>query len=370
MTNTETSRIHWLDNLRTVTIFLVVLYHIGGVYEAAGLWGRFWIVDDPTTMTWVGIMGIVFDVMVMPLMFFIAGYLTPSSLQNRTTGTFIKDKLKRLMLPWLLAVLVLIPGYKIVFLYSRNLPQEHWTTYSWLTNPNSQNWLWFLPVLFLFNMLYLLGTRIKFKMPDLSPWVLVSIVSVIGLIISFFTGSLMGFRTWTLTPVLDFENERIIMYFMCFLMGAWFFKKEIFSQKPEGKIFYIIISTVAWIPIMVHIFARIWPFFYPDGYDYSSGYRFIWWSSFYLTLITMMYLMVESFRRYVTGTDKVWAFLNRNSYGVYIIHVIIIGIFGTLFMQSGLHVGIKYPLMIVFVYAVSNLATEVYRTGFRLVKRP
>jgi peptidoglycan/LPS O-acetylase OafA/YrhL len=27
------NRIHWMDNLRTVMIFLVVLYHAGGVYS-------------------------------------------------------------------------------------------------------------------------------------------------------------------------------------------------------------------------------------------------------------------------------------------------------------------------------------------------
>ncbi len=60
------NRIHWMDNLRTIIILFVVLYHVGGVYEAAGLWGWFWIVDDPATLTWVGIVGIVFDILVMP----------------------------------------------------------------------------------------------------------------------------------------------------------------------------------------------------------------------------------------------------------------------------------------------------------------
>ena len=67
-----------MDNLRSIIIFLVVLYHVGGVYESAGLWGSFWIVDDPDTITWVGIVGIAFDIFIMPTMFFISGYLTPS----------------------------------------------------------------------------------------------------------------------------------------------------------------------------------------------------------------------------------------------------------------------------------------------------
>ena len=49
------NRIYWMDNLKSIIIFLVVLYHVGGVYESAGLWGWFWIVDDPDTITWAGI---------------------------------------------------------------------------------------------------------------------------------------------------------------------------------------------------------------------------------------------------------------------------------------------------------------------------
>ena len=117
-----------MDNRRTIIIFLVVLYHVGGVYESAGLWGWFWIVDDPATMTWVGVVGIMFDLFVMPTMFFIAGYLTPPSLDKKTGWGFVKGKIKRLLLPWVIAVFTLLPIYKFIFLYSRGLPQENWTS--------------------------------------------------------------------------------------------------------------------------------------------------------------------------------------------------------------------------------------------------
>ena len=98
MTNKEESttkgnRIHWMDNLRTIIILLVVLYHVGGVYEAAGLWGWFWIVDDPATIAWVGIVGVVLDIFVMPTIFFVSGYLTPPSLERKTGWEFLKGKL-------------------------------------------------------------------------------------------------------------------------------------------------------------------------------------------------------------------------------------------------------------------------------------
>ncbi len=61
MTNNDSptrnvERIHWMDNLRTMVIFLVVLYHVGGVYEAAGLWSWFWIVADPALQSHIPIL--------------------------------------------------------------------------------------------------------------------------------------------------------------------------------------------------------------------------------------------------------------------------------------------------------------------------
>ncbi len=359
---TKGNRIHWMDNLRTIIILLVVLYHVGGVYEAAGLWGWFWIVDDPATISWVGIVGIIFDIMVMPTIFFISGYLTPVSLKKTTGWGFLKGKLKRLMVPWLMAVLTLIPLYKVIFLYSRNLPQEHWSTYFHITNPNSQNWLWFLPVLFLFNMLYLLFTKANIRIPNISLKGAVLGIFVIGFVYSFSIGGMLGFRSWTLTPLIDFENERLLLYFMAFLLGSLCFRQTVFAEKPQSKTLYTVVNSVAWIPVTTHIFARLIPFFVPEGFLISPLVdRLIWWLSFYLSLLCLLYLMIETFRRYLDKTNRIWSELNKNSYGVYIIHVIVIGVFGTLLLNLNLPALVKYPLLIVLTYGASNLVVSLYR---------
>ncbi len=361
-------RIHWMDNLRTIIIFLVVLYHVGGVYEAGGLWGWFWIVDDPDTITWVGIVGIIFDIMVMPIMFFISGYLTPPSLKNRTAWGFLKRKFRRLMVPWLIAVFTLIPIYKVIFLYSRNLPQEHWSTYSHITNPNSQNWLWFLPVLFSFNVLYLLLKKANIKLPNISLKGAILTVFLIGFVYSFSIGGLLGFRSWTLTPLIDFENERLLVYFMTFLLGVMSFQRNLFAEKPQSKTMYTIANSVAWIPVTGHIFARLWPFFYPDGFAITPLYRLIWWLTFDLSLLCLMVVMIETFWRYFDKTGRIWGELNRNSYGVYIIHVILIGGFGTLLLNTNLPALAKYPILIVSTYVGSNLLVSAYRSLVQSVK--
>ena len=361
-TEKKTTRIYWMDNLRSIIIFLVVLYHVGGVYEAAGMWGSFWIVDDPATISWVGIVGIAFDIFIMPAMFFIAGYLTPISLERKGAGGFVKSKLKRLMLPWLLAVLTLIPLYKVIFLYSRGLPQENWTTYFHFNNPNSQNWLWFLPLLFVFNLLYVLLAKLNVRFDKFSiKWAVVG-TFVISVTYSMVMGNWLGFRSWTLTPLLDFENEKMLAYFMYFLVGVLAFRQNIFSELPKKKTMYTIANAVVWLPVTVHIFARIWPFFYPNPaeFEITPLYRLIWWISFHSGAIGMVYLMVESFWRYVSGAGKLWRTLSHNSYGVYIIHVIMIGIFGTLLLNANLPALVKYPLLIISTYVGSNLLVSAY----------
>jgi peptidoglycan/LPS O-acetylase OafA/YrhL len=364
----KNKRILWMDNLRTIIILFVVLYHVGGVYEAAGLWGWFWIVDDPATISWVGILGIVFDIFMMSVLFFVSGYLAPASLEGKTGWEFLKGKFKRLMAPWVIAVLTLIPLYKVIFLYSRNLPQEHWTTYFHITNPNSQNWLWFLPVLFVFNMIYLLLSKANLSLPDISLKAAIVGVFLVGFVYSFSIGGLLGFRSWTLTPLIDFENERLLVYFMMFLLGVLSFRQDLFAQKPQSKTLYTVVSSIAWIPVTLHIFARLYPIFYPGDFVVTPLYRLIWWLSFDLSLLCLVYVMVETFRRYFDRTSRIWAELNRNSYGVYIIHVILIGLFGTLLLNLSLPALLKYPILIVLTYGTSNLLVSGYRSLLRVVQ--
>ena len=367
---TKRNRIYWMDNLRTIIILMVVLYHIGGIYEAAGMWGSFWIVDDPDTITWVGIVGIFFDIIVMPTIFLVSGYLTPPSLDSKTSWQFLKGKFWRLMVPWAFAVLTLIPLYKVIFLFSRGLPQEHWTTYFHFTN--DQSWLWFLPVLFLFNVVYMLASRAGISIKNISlKWAVLGSF-VIAMISSFFIGSLVGFRSWTITPLLDFENERVLVYFMMFLLGALCYRQHVFAEKPQKKTLYTIANATSWIPVTVHIFTRIWPFFTSDpaAFVVTPVYRLVWWLSFHGSVLTVVYLLVESFRRYVNRGGWLWRELNRNSYGVYIIHVILAGIFATLLLGVTLPAVVKWLLVIVSTYVGSNLLVSLYLRAKKELTEP
>ena len=184
---------------------------------------------------------------------------------------------------------------------------------------------------------------------------------MIGFVYSFSIGGVLGFRSWTLTPLIDFENERLLLYFLVFLLGSLCFQWDLFAQLPRSRTFYTVVSSIAWIPITAHIMARIFPFFYPQGFSISPLYRLIWWLSFYLSLLCLLYLLIQTFWRYVDQSGGIWAELNRNSYGVYIVHVIVIGVFGTVLLHTSLPAIVKYPALALSTYLFSNLMVSLYR---------
>jgi len=57
---------------------LVVLYHVGGVYEAAGMWGWFWIVDDPDSQNWLWFLPVLFSFNIIYLLLSKANIRTPN----------------------------------------------------------------------------------------------------------------------------------------------------------------------------------------------------------------------------------------------------------------------------------------------------
>jgi fucose 4-O-acetylase-like acetyltransferase len=363
-----------MDNLRTIIILLVVLYHAGGVYSF--LFSSFWIVADPATSDLVTILLTIFDVTVMPTVFFISGYLIPTSLEKRSGWAFLKSRFKRLMIPWAIAVLTLIPLYKVIFLASRGLPQEHWTTYFHFGRETltSQNWLWFLPVLFWFNALYVLLVKIRVRLPNLSVKAGILGVFVISLVYGVVMRALTDYRTWTKTPFIDFERERLLPYFLIFVLGALCFRRKTFQEKPKGKTLYLVANSVAWIPIMVHQFARMIPFIIPGGVLVSPLVDgLIWWATFYLSTLCMMYLLIESFRRYLDKPGKLWSELNENSFYVYIIHVIVIGSIAAPLVNLTIPPMPKYLILSVSAYVVSNVIVSLYRravAGTRAANRP
>jgi hypothetical protein len=357
----KADRIYFLDNLRTFMIFLVVLNHAGIVYESSGIGAIFWIVDDPATNNFCGILNLLIDIFVMSVMFFVSGYLVPLSMKTKTGWGLLASKLKRLMIPWAVAVLTLMPLYKVIFLYSRNLPQQHWTTYFHFNSGFSQNWLWFLPVLFVFDVMYLLLSKVKIDLSRIPLKVALPAAFVAGLAYSLCM-DLFHWDGWTKTALLDFQNERLLIYFLAFLLGVLCFERRVFDSEPKGKILYFVAALSVWIPVGVYLIFLIHSFMNPGGHVLSAtADRVVIWLSFQMSLVGIAYVLINTFRFYLNRQGRLGGEFSRNSYGVYIIHVIVIGGLALILLNVPIHSLLKYSALVVSSYVVSNALVSAYR---------
>ena len=343
-------------------IFLVVLVHSGGVYENSGIWAFFWIVDDPSTNTLAGELNLILDIFIMSVIFFVSGYLVLPSIKSKSSLTFIKTKIKRLLFPWFLAVFTLIPLYKVIFLYSRNMPQQNWATYFHFTNGIfSQNWLWFLPVLFAFDIIILGLSKIHLSLPKIGLKTAVGILFFLGLIFSF-SMDIFDLQGWTKTFIMDFQNERILIYFMIFLLGIFCYNLKVFDTYSKSRKLYITLLILIWIPIYSYRLFYIQSFVFPGVYIFNEiADKLIMWISFHLTLLSLLYLSVSSFRYYFNRQGNLISELNKNSYNVYIIHTIILGGIALILLNTSLPSLLKYFLLVASTFILSNIVISIYR---------
>ena len=369
------TRVYFLDNLRTFLIFFVVLLHSGLVYEH--VLANSWIVVDPEKSNWIGIIRMYLDLFVMFSIFFISGYFVRISVQGKEACRFVRSKLKRIMLPWAIAVLTLIPAYKFIFLYSRGLPQEHWTTYFhfferagsdlfFFANNPTQNWLWFLPVLFAFQLVYLA----LYKLNLLS----FKISLKTGILLTFVAGftyasaiSFLNLSGWTHSFLFDFQNERLGVYLSAFLLGSLFNKLNVFENWQKNVKQYIAGNVILTVVLCIFTAVALNLFFnlITPGRNYffvsETVDRLVYHFTAILSMFSFLYVLLYAFRFQLNRTNKLLSHLAASSYSVYIIHTVVLGVFALFLMKSGLPSSLKFLILTLSTYATSNYLVYAWR---------
>ena len=372
------TRVLFLDNLRTFLIFLVVLLHAGMCYESG--FDSFWIVSDPAKFNQIAWVRTYLDLFVMFLMFFISGYFLPASLKNKKNSDFVISKVKRILIPWIIAVFTLIPAYKAIFLFSRGLPQEEWFSYfhlfqragsdlSFVANNPNQNWLWFLPVLFLFQMVYLALSRLNLIPSRISLRTGVILTFSIGLIYSMII-SLSGLTGWAHSPLLDFQRERLLVYFLVFLLGSLCYKLKVFESntRNRGRLVAItvtlVFSMVVYTIMALNLFQNLLDPTRNHFYFSQFADRLIFYTAGLVIMFSFIYLLINIFRSRFNRSNEFVAGLSKNSYQVYIIHMIVLGVVALALVHLHTHALVKYVILTVTTYVISNIIVYAYRKVF------
>jgi len=285
------------------------------------------------------------------------------------------------MLPWIAAVFTLIPLYKIIFLFSRGMLQEEWFSYFHLfqrtggdmyffaDNP-TQSWLWFLPVLFMFQVIYLALSKTGIFSVKISMKTGVLLTFAIGLVYSMIisTNDLMG---WYHSPILHFQKERLLPYFLVFLLGSLSAKLKVFETTTKNKQLFIISNVALTISLAVFTVVALNLFF--NMIDPGRNYYFvsdffdtvIYFSSMLTSMLGILYVIIHAFRFNFNKSNALMKELNKNSYAVYIIHLIVIGAVAIVLLNASIPAFVKFLIVTLATFIISNLLIFGYRQLFQ-----
>ncbi|MCJ8503026.1 acyltransferase family protein [Desulfatitalea alkaliphila] len=154
---TSKNRILAIDRLRSIAILFVALHHSIIPYCKRGI--PWWYVQDTKGVIWFDIIILLNDTFMMPILFFVSGYLLSFS-WHRQPRPFLVAKAKRLLLPLFVGVGVLGPIIAYVHAIGGEdgpMSYLHFWIFEYLARQLEHFHYWFLGVLFLFMAFARLG---------------------------------------------------------------------------------------------------------------------------------------------------------------------------------------------------------------------
>jgi len=377
--NEKSLRLLFFDNIRFIIISFVVLQHVALVYRVYG------VPMDFTQYLCKFVVSIT-DVFMMPVLFFIAGYFAPASIQRRGTRRFILGKIRRIWIPWFLGVTLILP-VSVYFLYVIRCAREaaapmryfdYWSRFmgsacefhtGFTTSPDqfSHKHLWFLSVLFTFFVVYglLHGFRERFlsrSTPEESKrtrqdpsaqkvLVLAGILCAAG----FFVVKLFfrwGYQAILVASVIHFEPSRLVFYVVYFCMGIYAYSRGWFAG---GKSFG---GVGVWTALCISSFGLYTYFNFSGSLTLTVGVKLMLSALRSLLCLSIFVVLVSFAERFLNRPSKTWRRLSSNSYTIYIIHYPIHAAAAVLLLNSGIPVLLKFWLVFGTTIAASYLLSE------------
>ena len=250
-------------------VLLVVVFHSALPYtmDIVG----FWPFADPRPSFVLDMLVAFIDVFNMAILFYIAGYFVLPSIR-KGMGRFLKGKLTRLGIPWLLGILFAIPMIDYAFYRDQAIQAgadpmgflAYWRlamrsigrlkvgflnqdAFILMKDQFYQRYMWFLSLLMLFFVAFSLVYAVKkdwveslvsSKPTKPSMWLLASFglsISLPYFLMDFITQG-RGRTFFTLWNVIQFQPSKLVSYIGFFTLGIYSYaKKWFYEREPIGN---------------------------------------------------------------------------------------------------------------------------------------
>ena len=306
-------RLHYIDNLRWMCILMLFPFHTAVVFSAG--WYGYYVTSDYTSNAayWFAVSVLPW---IMPLLFCVAGLSTKFALQKRTPGVYLKERVTKLLVPFLAGLVLICPimaYYALKFHagFTGSYADAFLHFFSSITNIQDAtgftgdfgfDHLWFIIFLFVISVaalgVILLGQKIT--------WLHMN-TDKIGLPVLV----LLFIPIWLLNYVgIYISGYSITSYFAMFLIGYYLIPMDSVQALLEKN---WLVLLAAWIILTIgvvcgaHILGHM---------ELLRGYSALHVLTGWMGVLALMGAGRHLFNR----TNNFAAYMGAASYPVYIIH--------------------------------------------------
>ena len=347
-------RKHWIDNLRWVTVLLVLLYHVIYFYNNKGVVGGIGGFGDGPQYQDV-IMYILYP-WFMPLLFILAGVSARYALEIRSPREWFKARTRKLLVPSTIGLFffgAIIGWFNSKFAAEGALDglPVFIKYFIWVISGTGP--LWFIQDLWLLSIVLLLVRKMDSKNR------LYDVCGKIGVLPLILLGVLfwLGHRTLVMEPDPQGIGGLInlykpVFYLIPLLMGYFIFSHDQVQERIGSvRIPLMTCAAIAGTVLTVTSFGQNNSV--PEYLTSPLNNIYSW-----LMCLAMMGCFKAKFDR----TGKFAAYMTRSSYGIYIVHYLVIASVGTLLKSAAaLHPALIYLILAAAVFTLSPLLYEILR---------
>lgn len=334
-------RKHWIDNLRWVTVLLVLFYHVIYFYNNKGVPGGIGGFGDGPQYQDV-VMYVLYP-WFMPLMFILAGVSARYALKRRTGKEWFKERTRKLLVPSTIGLLffgVFIGwfNYKIAADPALEFLPAPVKYAIWVVSGTGP--LWFVQDLWILSLLLLLVRKLDANEKFYNLCSKITIVPLILLGVLFW----LGHQTLVMTPnpagidgLLNLYKP--IFYAIPFFMGYFIFAHDN-VQEMLGRYWFPLLAcaSVAGVVLTVTTF----------GQDNSlPQYLSAPMNNIYGWLMCLA--MMAWFKARFDRTGKFAGYMTRSSYGLYLVHYLVV-------VSIGMYLKVKTQMPPVCMYVILTVA--------------
>lgn len=356
----EKIRRYDLDWLRVIVFGLLIFYHVGMFFVP---WG--WHIKNNVISSDLRWPMIFVNQWRLPILFVISGMGTAYALSFRSGGQFIWERVKRLFVPLVFGMLIIVPSQvyieklvngAFVGSYWDFLMGSAFTTGPYPEGGISWHHLWFLPYLLIFSamltpvFLYfrnhptngiLEGWRKRLsRNPFHLYWLVIPLYLCEALIEPFFEVTHNLYWDW-----FNFISSLTLFFFGFFLISI----KESFWNA---------IDRIWKKSLVIGIVCFVAQGFIWVNFEDGVAVHFVEAALKVVNLWSWILVLFGLAATYLNKPSKILAYSNTAVYPFYILHQTVTVILGFLIMDSGWSLWIKFPLLVIGTFGISWLIYE------------